>query len=203
MEDIWVASVLNAPSKLEHQNQGGALKGCFLFPSCPVPQSVSDVKCLPLEGGYSLQVSWTCSPSVENSTFLILTSGVIGVTWLNCQEPAVVGNLQPARSYAIQVVTRWNGYLVESDPVVCSTDSTGKKFGSNVIGGIICAKLAHRLARADFAHMGCDREMQNSLFCIHMRQFYPLLASFASWGVWKPTCFTGTARLAKEPRGWF
>ncbi|XP_048372675.1 receptor-type tyrosine-protein phosphatase H [Sphaerodactylus townsendi] len=98
------------------------------------PAPVSNVQCQPVEGGYGLKVSWACV-SGGVSTFQVIVSGQKSEPWLNCKVPMEVGDLQPARSYLVQVVTFWNELQSSSEQVTCHTDSKG------VIVGAVFAAL--------------------------------------------------------------
>ncbi|XP_061447597.1 receptor-type tyrosine-protein phosphatase H [Rhineura floridana] len=105
------------------------------------PDLVNDVKCLALGGGYSLKLSWTC-PSSKVSKFLVLVSGQICKEWLTCKESTVIDNLQPAKSYQIQVKTFWYDLQEASNPVECSTQNTGVIVGTVFAGLLLLVILS-------------------------------------------------------------
>ncbi|XP_077171230.1 receptor-type tyrosine-protein phosphatase H [Paroedura picta] len=102
------------------------------------PQPVGDLRCSPMGGGYSLEVSWACV-SGGVSMFRILVSGREPVLSLNCNS--LVDHLQPASSYWIQVVTLWNELQASSSRVKCSTDSTGVVVGALFAGLMLLGLL--------------------------------------------------------------
>ncbi|XP_042329713.1 receptor-type tyrosine-protein phosphatase H [Sceloporus undulatus] len=95
------------------------------------PEQITDMKCLAVPGGQELKLSWKC-PTHEVSKLVILVSNQTWKTWWTCKESTVVGHLQPARRYQIQVRTYWYDHYVMSDLKECSTDSTGIIVGSLV-----------------------------------------------------------------------
>ncbi|XP_053119573.1 receptor-type tyrosine-protein phosphatase H [Hemicordylus capensis] len=90
------------------------------------PDRVGHVECQSLEGGYSLKVSWLHLLG-GYTTFKVIWLGHSMEVRLNHTE---LNNLQPARSYQIQVATVWYDQEVLSQPVVCHTDDTGVILGA-------------------------------------------------------------------------
>nr|XP_056720240.1 receptor-type tyrosine-protein phosphatase H [Euleptes europaea] len=99
------------------------------------PEPVGTIRCLQVEGGYSLKVSWACVSGGVSKFLVIVSDRKLG-PWPNCGVPVEVGDLQPARSYWIRVETLWNDMQALSDPVKCDTDRKG------VIIGVLFAVLS-------------------------------------------------------------
>ncbi|XP_032092847.1 receptor-type tyrosine-protein phosphatase H isoform X2 [Thamnophis elegans] len=93
------------------------------------PEQVSDLKCVPLQHSWSLNLSWTC-PSSAVSKIVVLVSDRAWKNESNCSEPVVIQGLQPAKVYQIKIKTFWYNQYVVSDPVECSIDTTVALLGS-------------------------------------------------------------------------
>ncbi|KAM6452434.1 receptor-type tyrosine-protein phosphatase H isoform 2-T2 [Liasis olivaceus] len=93
------------------------------------PEHVTDLKCLPLQDGRSLKLSWTC-PASAVSAFVVLVSDQAWKNELNCSESVVIQELKPAKIYQIKIKTFWYNQYAVSDTVECSIDITVALLGS-------------------------------------------------------------------------
>ncbi|XP_025023427.1 receptor-type tyrosine-protein phosphatase H [Python bivittatus] len=93
------------------------------------PERVTDLKCLPLQDGRSLKLSWTC-PASAVSAFVVLVSDQAWKNEPNCSESVVIQELKPAKIYQIKIKTFWYNQYAVSDTVECSIDITVALLGS-------------------------------------------------------------------------